>query len=46
MQGSGDGIVGNIVVGTYDGEIIVIDAGKIYVRDDFQYLELSSGRKR
>ena len=45
MQGSGDGIVGNIVVGTYDGEIIVIDAGKIYVRDDFQYLELSSGRE-
>ena len=31
MRGSGDNIVGAIVVGTYDGEIIVIDAGKIYV---------------
>ena len=45
MHGSGDDIVVAIVVGTYDGEIIVIDAGKIYVRDDFQYLELSSGRE-
>ena len=45
MRGSGDNIVGAIVVGTYDGEIIVIDAGKIYVRDDFQHFELSSGRE-
>ena len=43
VQDGGDDILGMIVVGTYDGEIIIIDAGKIYAMDGCRYLELSSG---